>query len=325
MARRTFVKFIGATGVTVLLPAGYTGCGEREPGGLRPWHGPEESSDVRMNIVAYAILAPNPHNKQPWLVDLRGEGIELHVDPSRLLPQTDPLARQIMIGQGTFLELVSIAATHYGYEADITLFPNGIDPLENIGMNPVARVSLTRHPDRKEDGLFASILARHTNRRVYGGPPLTSRERTTLEQSYNDQLYPLRIFAEQPVIQNIAGMMTEAMRIETYTPAMHAETVDMMRFSEEEIETRRDGFSLPNLGITGITLFFAKLFVSRASAHEESFLERTVESIREGAMSSRAIALMSSRTATRIDEVIVGRHFAVSSSPPHNSVLHCIP
>ena len=57
-------------------------------------------------------------------------------------------------------------------------------------------------------------------------------------------------------------------------------------------------------------LFFAKLFTGRSSAFDESFLQRTVDTIREGAFSSRAIALISSRGTTRTDEIMVGRHFA---------------
>ncbi len=110
-------------------------------------------------------------------------------------------------------------------------------------------------------------------------------------------------------VSQIAGMMTEAMRIETYNRAMHAETVAMLRFTDEEIEQHRDGISFPNLGITGMKLFFAKLFAGRSSSFDESFLERTVDSVREGAFSSQAIGLISSRGTTRTDEIMVGRHF----------------
>ena len=42
------------------------------------------------------MLAPNPHNLQCWIADLRAPGlIRLHVDRSRLLPQTDPPNRRL--------------------------------------------------------------------------------------------------------------------------------------------------------------------------------------------------------------------------------------
>ncbi len=30
----------------------------------------EQHDDVRLKMLCYAILAPNPHNKQPWSVEL---------------------------------------------------------------------------------------------------------------------------------------------------------------------------------------------------------------------------------------------------------------
>ena len=312
MERRAFVKLIGASGVAVLLPSSLIGCETPKLEALRPWQGPvdlPEDADVRLKLIAYAILAPNAHNKQPWIVDLRDEGMDLYVDPGRLLPQTDPQARQITISQGTFLEILAIAATHYGFLANITLFPDGIDPLEQIGRNPVARISLTNQSGVPEDELFRYILQRHTSRRVYTGPPLGDEEIRMLQRSCIHENYPLHFFTDPLVISTVAGMMTEAMQIETYNHSMHGETVEMLRFNDEEVEQHRDGLSFPNLGITGVKLFFAKLFTSRSSAFSDSFLERTIDSIREGAFSSRAIGLIGSRGATRVDEIMVGRHF----------------
>ncbi len=313
MDRRDFVKILGAGGVSVLLPSPITGCADQPLDALAPWNGPSslpENTDIRLILVSYAMLAPNSHNKQPWIVDLRGDGIELYVDPGRLLPHTDPPARQIMISQGAFLETLSIAATHFGLKADITLFPHGVDPLENIGQNPVAHIALTEHKEVREDALFGFILKRHTNRRVYAGPHLTDAELTMLHGSYEDADFPLQVFTDPALIVSVAEMMTEAMRIETYNRAMHAETVEMLRFTDEEVEQHRDGISFPNLGITGVKLFFARMFTGRSSAFDESFLQRTVESIREGAFSSQAIGLLCSRGTTRADEIMVGRHFA---------------
>jgi hypothetical protein len=37
---------------------------------LVPWQNAGHYDDPRKNALSYAILAPNPHNLQPWMVDL---------------------------------------------------------------------------------------------------------------------------------------------------------------------------------------------------------------------------------------------------------------
>jgi hypothetical protein len=72
---------------------------------MEGWNGPRpEETDIRIRVLSHAILAANPNNIQPWLIDLTGaRSFDLYVDPERLLPKTDPPYRQIHIGQGTFL------------------------------------------------------------------------------------------------------------------------------------------------------------------------------------------------------------------------------
>jgi hypothetical protein len=94
-------------------------------------------------ILSYAILAPHSHNLQSWLVDLRTpDEIVLRCDRDRLLPETDPFSRQIMMSHGTFLELMDIAARERGLTAEITLFPEGVYLPDKIEERPVARIKL---------------------------------------------------------------------------------------------------------------------------------------------------------------------------------------
>jgi len=79
-------------GVVLSATAGHAGCSrEMPPEAIAAWQGPGPEPDVRKWILSYAILAPNSHNLQSWLVDLRTPGeIMLYCDPTRLLPKTDP-------------------------------------------------------------------------------------------------------------------------------------------------------------------------------------------------------------------------------------------
>ena len=72
------------------------------------WREAGTPAEYRRRFLSYALLAPNPHNRQPWLVRLDGEdSLTLFCDLDRRLPETDPFDRQIVLGCGAFLELLS--------------------------------------------------------------------------------------------------------------------------------------------------------------------------------------------------------------------------
>ena len=139
---------------------------------------PGNEPDVRRWALAYAILAPNSHNRQPWLVDLREpDAITLYVDRTRLLPMTDPWFRQIVVSQGTFLKSLVLALRERGLRPEVQLFPQGEFKPRGVDDRPVARVSwagtsapaaalappaLQSPPMPGKDPLFAQLLLRHT-------------------------------------------------------------------------------------------------------------------------------------------------------------------
>ncbi|MEL7319772.1 MAG: twin-arginine translocation pathway signal protein, partial [Pseudomonadota bacterium] len=64
-------------------------------------------ADPRLTALSYAILAPNPHNRQPWQFTLVGEDrIDVTCNLDKRLPSTDPFDRQITIGFGCMIELL---------------------------------------------------------------------------------------------------------------------------------------------------------------------------------------------------------------------------
>ncbi|MFY8140075.1 MAG: hypothetical protein ACOVMO_05095, partial [Caulobacter sp.] len=70
MDRRDFIRLVGG-GVVLAATASATACA---PTGANPraaWDKPGAGeTDVRRKALAFAILAPNPHNMQPWMADL---------------------------------------------------------------------------------------------------------------------------------------------------------------------------------------------------------------------------------------------------------------
>ena len=155
MKRRQFMSVLAAGGVLLTL----TACDEMPASAVAAWNGPAAGeTDPRLRALSWAMLAPNPHNLQSWLADIREPGmVTLYVDQRRLLPQTDPPNRQILIGCGAFLELLQMAAAQDGWRADIRLMPEGGYDAQAIDQRPFAVVRFESDPQDKRDPLFQSV------------------------------------------------------------------------------------------------------------------------------------------------------------------------
>ncbi|MEO8021780.1 twin-arginine translocation pathway signal protein [Polaromonas sp.] len=245
--RRNFVRLAGG-GVVLGASAGLAGCSAELPlEAVAAWRGPAaDVVDVRRWILSYAILAPHSHNLQSWLVDLRQpDEITLYCDLTRLLPETDPLSRQIMMSQGTFLELLDLAARQKGLRADIALFPQGEFGPAALDTRPVARIRLSPDAAVKPDPLFAHILMRRTNREAY--EPREPAPAAVQAIATSVAPHPVRTGfvgpAQPDALQKHRAIASEAWRIELVTPRTILESFKVLRVGPREIAEHRDGLS----------------------------------------------------------------------------------
>lgn len=247
MERRAFIRLVGGGVVFAALP-GLSACSTEIPTeALAAWQGPATDANVREWILSYAILAPHSHNLQSWLVDLgQPDEITLYCDLGRLLPETDPHSRQIMMSHGTFLEVLDMAAKEKGLRADITLFPEGVFDATKIDRRPVARIRLEADQTIKKDPLFAQITKRRTNREAYESRAIPPTATSGIADSL--VAYPVRIgFVGNDKPELLAqhrAIAAEAWRIELVTPRTILESYKVLRVGPEEIAKHRDGIAL---------------------------------------------------------------------------------
>lgn len=209
-----------------------------------PWRQAAEGfGDPRLDILAYAILAPNPHNKQPWLIELIGEDrIRITADLDRMLPETDPPCRQITIGFGAFLELLRMAAAEKGYRAETTPFPAG-EPHPVLDDRPIADIRLVREPGIATDPLFDRVLERHTNREQYEPRPVTDRQFAAMRAAL-PQGVALDWANTAETVALLKDIATDAWLVEYTTPHTLQESIDVMRIGADEAVANPDGIIL---------------------------------------------------------------------------------
>ena len=247
MDRRIFLRTV-CGGAIVAATSTLAGCSSAlPPEAIAAWQGPGNEPDVRRWILAHAILAPHSHNLQSWLVDLSvPDEITLFIDRSRLLPETDPFSRQMMMSQGTFLELLDLAAKQKGLRAEIALFPQGVFAPTTVDARPTARIRLAPDASVKPDPLWAHIFLRRTNREAYEArDPAADALQAITTSTAGPAVRTGFVGSSQPeLLQQHRRIAMEAWRIELVTPRTVMESIKVLRVGPKEIAQHRDGISL---------------------------------------------------------------------------------
>ncbi len=245
-SRRSFIRLAGGGLIFAAIPS-ITACSSEYPAAaVAAWHPPALGQDLRHWILSHAILAPHSHNLQSWLVDLKQKDeITLYCDTTRLLPDTDPLSRQIVLSQGTFIELLDLAAKQVGLRAEIALFPEGSFNAQTVDKRPTARIRLSAVPSIAKDPLFAQILQRRTNREMYEAKDISNAAMQSILASAAG--LPVQMgFAtstQTELLNQHRAIAKEAWRIEITTPRTILESLRLMRVGPDEIKQNPDGIS----------------------------------------------------------------------------------
>ena len=305
--RRKMLGLIGG-GTILAATAGIGGfLSTRVPHkALKPWSHAGEYSEPRKRALSYAILAPTPHNRQPWLVDLRDDDkITLYVDTKKMLPHTDPFNRQITIGLGCFLELLRMAAAEDGYLAKIDGFPRGFNQ-DQLDDRPVAVISFTKDASVKKDQLFSQVLKRQSLKEPYD---------MTREIS-DDSLAMLRGLQQKNVligtsnlpedIQQLRQLTHQALAIEIATPRTHKESVDLFRIGKAEINANPDGIDLGGPLLDSLAIIGA--FTRTASLDTKSAnYQQGIDKVMANVDTAMGYVWLITDGNTRFDQLNVGR------------------
>ena len=240
MVSRRMVLGAGLGGVALVAAGGVWRVTRVPQTAHQPWQlaGPPPE-DVRLDAFRHAILAPNPHNRQPWVIRLIGDDrAEVSCDLGKRLPITDPYDRQITIGFGTFLELARMAAAERGYRMDIETVAED-DAQQRLTNAPVARLAFVQDATVKPDALFDAIPVRRSNKEVYD----LSR---SVEEAKLKQIAANggESSADRDFVGKLRKEILTAIDTEYMTPDANLESVDLMRIGHAEIDANPDGIDL---------------------------------------------------------------------------------
>ncbi|MEM7711152.1 MAG: twin-arginine translocation pathway signal protein [Pseudomonadota bacterium] len=293
LSRRKTLALIGGGTILAATASAGTFLTTRTPhAALAPWEAAGGYDDPRLDALSYALLAPNPHNRQPWEAELVGDdGIMLWRDKTRDLPVTDPFGRQLTIGMGCFLELCRMAAAERGFAMETVLFPDGED-------GPVARLTLV--DGGEPDPLFAHVMARRSHKDAFEGRAVGAEAAALAEHATS--------YLEGPDRDALRDHALDAWLAEAATPEAWQESVDLLRIGKAEIEAQPDGIDLGGPMMESLAL--AGIFTREAAADPDNPGTRdAIESTAFAIAHAPAITLTITPGNTRPDQIEAGRRW----------------
>ncbi len=202
-------------------------------------------------IISYALPAPSGDNTQPWRFRIRRDSISIY---------NEPLADQSLynfeqgaayVSQGALIENISIAASHQGALAKVTLFPNSGE------QNLVAVIDF-EETDQPADPLYTFIPLRHTNRKPYDSKALSPEEITQLNNiTGNNPAF--RFVVDPSEIKKLAYAASRNEQLVLGNEFLHKFLFDHVRWNEAHLSKHKNGLYLKTLEMNGFQEMIFKL------------------------------------------------------------------
>lgn len=312
MNRRDILRVAGGGFIAAATAASLGACSSAMPAeALAAWQAPADTLDIRRWVLSHALLAPHAHNLQSWRVDLSTpDTIVLRMDMDRLLPETDPFSRQLVISQGTFIELLDLAARQRGYRADITPFPEGVFSPLAPDSRPVAHIRLVRDAAVQADPLFAQVFLRHTHRGAYHPRVPEPAALAALQASV--AAWPVRLGwvtrEESATWARHCQLAMDAWRTELVTPRTLLESYQVLRIGPREIAEHRDGIAL-NAPVVRAMTALGLFDRTQASAADSFELKQQIDKFNTHMTGTPVCCWLTTASNDRLTQLQAGRAY----------------
>lgn len=189
----------------------------------------------------YAVLAPSPHNAQPWLFDRADGHVDIVLDTARALPISDPQDREAVISVGAVLFNLRVALARLELGCTYQPWPEPKDP------ECIVRVAASAHDpvEASLPRLFDAIARRHTSRAVFREDAVAAADVDALRCSAHREGADLVVLTDEADRHAVATLIAEADRRQLADPRFCRELASWLSISPR----RRDGvhgYALPH-------------------------------------------------------------------------------
>ena len=200
------------------------------------------------SFVEDAITAPSGGNTQPWLWVYKKPVLLLLLNTLRSGTILDFCGNGSIAALGAAAENLVLAARHSGFETDIRLFPDQMDP-SVVAAFEFRQVSAPA-PALFEEW-YRAINVRRTNRRLGERrelPPLALEELRAAVHSIG-QGAELIVLSSADKLAELGTLLGAGDRLRMFDRKLHEEMMGEMRWTEEEV-AQGDGISVADLSLS---------------------------------------------------------------------------
>jgi hypothetical protein len=279
--------------------------------GRRP--DPKQFTEPILKAIAVGMNAPNPHNTQAWKFKVLNSMEALfYVDENRLLTATDPIARQIHVGCGSFIALFEIGANNLAYKALVEYLPEGNYAFAEIGKKPVAKLSLQKSVETKDE-LFDQVYTRQTTRSVYEGNILSNDEFNKIINLSKPEFATVELLNDPKKLKLALELLYKGMEVECYDWNAFDESRKWFRV-KDDIAIKKDGLNLRVSGMnSGVNLWLTETLLKgypQKLWHAQSSIEGVLKGHYEKVMSSKGVITFKTNSNTLTDWLKCGKDYA---------------
>jgi len=219
-------------------------------------------------VLYYASLAGSSHNSQPWKIEATGNRlIRLYADTTRELPVVDPERRELYISLGAFIENLTLSAGSLGYGSNVKFNDN------YKSSSLVAEIQLYK---TVPTGFDLSLIERRMTLRI----PFKKDPIKTTDINFIITPDPLNIryySATSKEGRFIAVKALNAYIRQAYNNAAQTELEKWMRFSDKEVEEKKDGLTTAGMQINGLAGLIVRHYYKPEDSKKASFIKAGIE------------------------------------------------
>jgi nitroreductase len=222
-------------------------------------------------LVRAAILAPNPHNSQPWRFRASSSTIDLYVDGGRNIGTMDPYRREQHIGLGCTLENLIIAGRAKGAAPSVSLLPVSANP------NHIAHVELSRGDETDQD-LYQAIPHRHTHRAPFDASRVLSPSSLAeLDHQIAGLAGAAIVWITADDLKNQMGqLIVEAAQAIANDDEQSADSFRWWRDSWSDIQKFKDGMTVDAAGLSPMITALAKILPAQSrEQNDQAWIQQT--------------------------------------------------